>query len=257
MSEPERESAGGRWWLVFLCVGIGVTVAGLGFYWWLGGKDPMATWGARGDAIAPFTSLLTALALFAAVISVRFQSAELQMQRREMADTREVQKQQERAQNRLAEAQERANALAAEATKAQERLAEAQEKANTLAEEAVQVQVRLSHQQDETRVRLAQAQEKGNELAELARQVQGRMKQFQLDANGLQERTNTLMAEQIIAQKKAALASLRAGWATLYAARRDYAEGANEERHRRSLARLSGLNDEIERLERELASIEQ
>jgi hypothetical protein len=140
----------------------------------------MATWGARGDEIAPLTSLLTALTLVAAVISVRFQSAELQMQRQEMADARVVQKRQEKAQNRLAQAQERANTIAEEAIKAQERLAQAQEQANTLAEEAVRTQVRLSHPQDETRSRPADAQQKANVLADLARQVQGRMAVAQL-----------------------------------------------------------------------------
>jgi hypothetical protein len=58
----------------------------------------------------------------------------------------------------------------------------------------------------------------------LSQDIQGRMKQFQLDANGLQKQTNELMAQQIVAQKRAALASLRAGWATLYAARRAFSE---------------------------------
>lgn len=79
-----------------------------------GFDPPFQVQGAFGDAFGPLTGLLSSLTLAAAIVSVMRQTEELQLQRRELEETREVLAQQEAAQDRLAYAQEAANRIAEE-----------------------------------------------------------------------------------------------------------------------------------------------
>lgn len=96
-----------RRWFWLIALGVVAAIAGGGgyFYWRLDSAGDLAGWGAKGDALAPFAALLSALALLAALTSVLLQSGELALQREEMKRSSEAQEEIARAQleaNRLA-----------------------------------------------------------------------------------------------------------------------------------------------------------
>ena len=118
--------AGERAWL-WICAGGLCLGLATGFYVWFLPANDVEKLNERGDAMAPFAALFSAGALGAALWSVHLQRHELEEQRKmlqaqldEMQGTREVQAKQEAAQNRLAQAQEVANALSQEMVVAQQ-----------------------------------------------------------------------------------------------------------------------------------------
>ncbi len=120
---------------IYLWFGVGIVAGGLGVYFWLllFRVNSQPNFGQVGDAMAPFTALLSAAALFAAVEGVRLQSKELKLQRdeleaqrKEIADSRKVMQEQADAATETAKVQK-------QLVKAQKALAEAQREANKLA----------------------------------------------------------------------------------------------------------------------------
>jgi hypothetical protein len=106
---------------------VGTIVVGAGVYFWLlfTRWDHLGSWGSVGDAVAPFGSLLTAAALFAALYSVALQRSELRLQRKELKATRDEMKAQREEFKKTAKAQ-------ADLVLAQQDLANAQKAANAL-----------------------------------------------------------------------------------------------------------------------------
>jgi hypothetical protein len=110
-------------------VAVAALAAGAVLYLWLllnWRSDTAPVWGVLGDAMGPFAGLISCAALFAAVIGVRLQTKELRDQRRqlllqiqEMRESRDEMKAHTVAANRLAMAQESANALAVESLRAE------------------------------------------------------------------------------------------------------------------------------------------
>jgi len=130
MAEATKERMEGPRLKWFAVAAIAVVLVGVGFYvrrlwvqWPLDGLE----WAELGDAIAPFTGLVTAFALFAALWSVHLQRRDLQATIDEMREQRRVSEAQHTQMERTAKAQED---LAA----AQRLLANAQSDANRLAE---------------------------------------------------------------------------------------------------------------------------
>ena len=129
-SSESQQRSNERWWdfvfIALITTGALTTVGGIAFYGWLTTTEPPSEWASRGDAIAPVTAWLGALALFAT-------SYELALSRKEAAEGRKVQEAQQKAQDRLAEAQNSANLLVQKQIGVQLRQAAAQERANELA----------------------------------------------------------------------------------------------------------------------------
>jgi len=78
-------------------------------FWFFGPGDE--EWARRGDAVAPLSVILAAIASILSANALRLQRRELALQREELEAGRAVQAQQEAAQLRMAKAQEEANQL--------------------------------------------------------------------------------------------------------------------------------------------------
>lgn len=138
----------------YLLFGVGVVLGGLAVYLGLlSGSLDTEKFGQLGDAMAPFTALLSAGALFAAVHGVRLQSRELELQRTELAESREVMREQAEAAKESAEVQKRL-------ADAQEALARRQYEANVQAHyeqlarfdtEALKIDARLAEVKNPSR----------------------------------------------------------------------------------------------------------
>jgi hypothetical protein len=85
-----------------------ISVAAL-LFWFFGPGDE--EWARRGDAIAPLSVFLAAIASILSANALRLQRTELALQRQELEAGRAVQVLQESAQLRMAKAQEEANQL--------------------------------------------------------------------------------------------------------------------------------------------------
>ncbi|MBN1606883.1 MAG: hypothetical protein JW940_09640 [Polyangiaceae bacterium] len=114
-----RKSKGVPPWAWWFGCGI-ITVGMLAFYAGLAWRaDHTDWWGQLGDAVAPFTSLITAFALFAALASVSLQRRELALQRHETRAARREMAKQGAQLERTAVAQEALAEAQRESTKAQ------------------------------------------------------------------------------------------------------------------------------------------
>lgn len=111
MAERKRvEESDGRGVLIGLGIaGAAVIIAIAAFYWAhyaeTGGE--LESLGQLGDALGPTASILNAVALFAAILSVYLQGKELRLQRKEMEENREVMREQAKHASAAARAQHR------------------------------------------------------------------------------------------------------------------------------------------------------
>ena len=92
-----------------LAIAISVVSVCALLFWFLGPGDE--EWARRGDAVAPLSVILAAIASILSANAVRLQRRELALQREELEAGRNVQAHQEAAQLRMAKAQEEANHL--------------------------------------------------------------------------------------------------------------------------------------------------
>jgi hypothetical protein len=147
VSDEKSEQKG--WWErngLTVAVAMTVIVLAVGMVFYFGhipSKRTVDDYSQLGDAMAPFAAVLTAFALLAALWSVKLQSAELALTRKEMKDSTAQLAEAAKAQKALAEATRGAVEQAKRTAEAQEALAAAQREhtrsvriANIIAENA-------------------------------------------------------------------------------------------------------------------------
>lgn len=112
----------GLLWVVIGCVVAAAFVIGAWYLAAFEAEKVDSRWGPAGDATAPMTGLVTALALVFAIYATLLQRKDLLLQQQEMKDATKVQKQIVKRQQKLAEAQESAANALLRAARAQEKV---------------------------------------------------------------------------------------------------------------------------------------